>query len=397
MGKGCSGGEIPTAVIPVTVYGSNCRRAREACNVAGLLRNQATDWVRVQWKKGRDLSKHDISCLQTAFTLEARLLRVQITEARAHDRHMAIMTCRCKCKIGTKVCSPCREKSRSLLSFGKGHGWRISQGEIHLSIGRRWPWIDLAVPVVLGSETNQVAPVDLWGKARLCWYQDSWQFSLRTPYRAELHAGVGANITAIDEGIISPMTLATRVRGQRICEVIINGGEARAIKRLRNKSLGFVLSKTDCAKPGSKLHHGLPIASNKVKPKAKGQLRYFDRQLKPKAAAHMVGRDTSSLVAGDVRGIKQMSKVDQRARRYQRWQSLWWSRGQEESYLHERAGLEIEHLNKADSTNSCPECLVVGRRFKDQRKTHHKVQCRKPRALSSVQNRAKSGETPACN
>ena len=48
----------------------------------------------------------------------------------------------------------------------------------------------------------------------------------------------GDAITAIDEGVINPMTLATWVDDTTIDVTIINGREGRAIKRQRNKSVG---------------------------------------------------------------------------------------------------------------------------------------------------------------
>ena len=50
----------------------------------------------------------------------------------------------------------------------------------------------------------------------------------------------GHAVSAIDEGIINPMALATWVDDTTMDVTIINGREGRAIKRQRNKSVGVI-------------------------------------------------------------------------------------------------------------------------------------------------------------
>jgi hypothetical protein len=47
----------------------------------------------------------------------------------------------------------------------------------------------------------------------------------------------------VDEGIINPMTLATWVDEHTVDVTVINGREGKAIKRLRNKSIGSIQKK----------------------------------------------------------------------------------------------------------------------------------------------------------
>jgi putative transposase len=79
----------------------------------------------------------------------------------------------------------------------------------------------------------------------------------------------GDAISAIDEKIINPMALATWVDDKTIDVTIINGREARAIKRQRNKVIGKLQHKiSNCKisqrKPGSKKYRRLVTAKRKV-------------------------------------------------------------------------------------------------------------------------------------
>ena len=440
-----------TAVIPVSLSAADYRRAHEACHISAQLWNQATDFVHTRWKEHKDPSKYEIQHFLTALPEEYRPLHAHTTEIIAHDLGEAIKTSRANRKKGMKVRSPWRKKNYRPLSFTKGYGWRISQGKLHLSLGRKRSRIDLTIPVVFDSGTNEVVPADLWGEIQLCWNKDSRCFSLHIPYETERPVSPGDNVTAIDEGIINPMALATWVDDATICVTIINGREGRAIKRQRNKAIGSLQRKLSRTKIGSKKHRRLQAAKKKVRAKASAQLRDFDHQLSRKAANHVITHCTAKLIAGDVRGIERKTKLEGRVGRHMRQQLSQWSRGTQERYLGEKTGLDLEHLNESSSSKTCPKCLTrnrpSGRHYRcknpacgftchrdavgsinilqkaihgtyvpigtdteicvtylraterwslDQRNAHRKVQSRKARALSSAQNRARWEETPAC-
>jgi len=448
-------GQLPaqtrTAIVRVALAGSDYRRAHEACHTAALLWNQAVDWVHRERKAGRSPSKYDIRAFFTSLPRETRPLHAHSTEAIAYDLHEAIRTSRANRKNGMLVRNPWSKKNCRPLSFTRAYGWKISQGKLHLSLGRGRPGIDLDVPEVLDSQSGEVVAPDLWGEIQLCWNKDSRCFSLHIPYKTERPVSSGDNVTAIDEGIINPMTLATWADDKTICVTIINGREGRAIKRLRNKAVGSLQRGIDRTKVGSKKHRRLVLAKKRVKAKAKRQLRDFDHQMARKAADHVIAQNTGRLVVGDVRKIAYKTKVHHRANRHLRQQLSQWSRGVQETYLQEKTGLEIEHLNESGSTKTCPACLTrnrpSGRDYRcknpacgfachrdavgginilqkaihgeyvpigadtqirvtylraverwslDQRKAHRKVQRRKARALSSALNRASSGEIQTC-
>ncbi len=222
---------------------------------------------------------------------------------------------------------------------------------------------------------------------------------------------------------------------------------------LWNQAVDWVHSE---AKNGSRHHRKLVAAKKKVKASAKRALLDFDHQVARKAANHVVAHNSGRLVYGDVRGIEQRTKKRRSASRHQRQLLSQWSRGRQEHYVNEKAGLEGEHLDEAGSTKTCPACgarnrptgrdyrcvnpvcgftchrdavgainilqktlygtyvpigpdvkirvsylRAVERWSKDQREAHRKVERRKverrkARALSSARNRASSGEVPAC-
>ena len=107
----------------------------------------------------------------------------------------------------------------------------------------------------------------------LCWDRDKRHFSLHIPYETLREVSVGDAFSAIDEGIINSMGLATWVDDKTIDVTIINGREARAIKRQRNKAVGQLQHKISRCKNGSKKHKRLVAARKKINSKAKLSLR----------------------------------------------------------------------------------------------------------------------------
>ncbi len=436
-------GTMRTAVVAVTLPGSDYRRAHDSAHAAALLWNQVVGWVHAEWRGGRSPGKYDVQSFITSINPEDRPLHAHTTEMIAHDLHDAIKASRTNRKNGMKVRAPWRKKNNRPLSFTKGYGWRVSGGRLYLSLGRGRPRITLPIPAVVDSGSGEVVAVDAWGEIQLCWDIDAREWSLHIPYTTVRQVSIGENVTAIDEGIINSMVLATWAGERTIDVTVINGREGRAVKRLRNRSAGALQRKISRAKNGSRRHRGLVAAKKKVKAKANRSLRDFDHQVARKAADHVIAHDTGRLVYGDVRGIEQKTKKRRSAGRHQRQILSQWSRGRQERYVDEATRLEGEHLDEAGSTKTCtacgarnrptgrdyrcknPDCgfachrdavgainilqkaihgayvpigpdttirvtylRAVERWSKDQRNAHQKVQRRKARALSSAQNRA---------
>ncbi|MHB1763711.1 MAG: nuclease/transposase family protein, partial [Acidimicrobiales bacterium] len=348
---------VRTATVLVSLSGADYRRAHDSCHLAAGLWNQAVDWVHSEWKAGRNPGKYEIRALLTSLPLEDRPLHAHSTESIGYDLHEAIKTSRTNRKNGRKVRAPWRKKNYRPLLFTKGYGWRITPaGALNLSLGRGRPGIVLPTPVVHDSATGMEVPPALWGEIQLCWDIDARRWSLHIPYGTTRETSTGDGVTAIDEGIINPMALATWAGERTIDVTIINGREGRAIKRLRNKSVGAIQRKLSKAKNGSKHHRKLVAAKKRVQARAKRALLDFDHQVARKAANHVLAHGTSRLVYGDVRGIEQRTKSRRSASRHQRQSLLQWSRGRHEHYVDEKAGLEGEHLDEAGSTKTCPAC-----------------------------------------
>ena len=267
------------------------------------------DWVHVEWKAKRSPSKNDVQSFLNSLPRQDRPLHAHTTEIIAHDLSEAITTFRTNSKKGIKVSSPWRKKNYRPLSFSKGYGWRISKGQLHLSLGRGRPRIDLAVPTVLDSATGEKVPSELWGEIQLCWDRDTRHFSLHIPHTTLREVSAGGSVTAIDEGIINSMALATWVDEKTVDVTVINGREGRSIKRQRNKAIGQLQRKISKCKNGSRKHHRLVMAKKKINGKTKLSLCDFDHQVSHKAANHVINHNTERLVVGDVRGIEQGNQV----------------------------------------------------------------------------------------
>ncbi len=438
-----------TAIVAFPLLGANYRRAHDAHHVAAGLWDRAVDWVHAEWKAKRSPGKYDIQSFLTSLPRDERPLHAHTTEIIAHDLHQAIRTSRTNRKNAMLVRAPWRKKNYRPLSFSRGYGWRIRPDDrLSLSLGRGRPPIVGPLPIVEDSATGEAVPVELWGEVQLCWDQDNRQHSLHIPYKTCRQVSTGEAVTAIDEGIINPMALATYVDARTIDVTIINGREARAIKRQRNKAVGALQRKLSRTKNGSRKHRRLVAAKKRIKGKVRLALRDFDHQVARKAATHVIEHATGRIVIGDVRGIEQKTKQRRRIGRHGRQQVSQWSRGVEEKYLEENTGLDPEHLDETWSTKTCPACgarnrptgrdyrcknpecgftchrdavgainilqkaihgeyvpigpdvtirvtylRAVERWSSDQRSAHRKVQCRKARALSIAQNRALAGDT----
>ncbi|MHB8289682.1 MAG: RNA-guided endonuclease InsQ/TnpB family protein [Acidimicrobiales bacterium] len=435
-----------TAIIPVTLSGADYRRAHDAHHIAAGLWDQAVDRVHGEWKAKRSPGKYDIQSFLTSLPREQRPLCAHTTEAIAHDLHEAIKTARTNSSNAMKVRFLRQKKNYWPLSFSKDHGPRVRpDNRINLSLGRLRPGIVLAMPAITDPATGELVFPGLWGEIQLCWDQDNRQFSVHIPYTSRRSVSAGEAVTAIDEGIINPITLATWVDETTIDITIINGREARAIKRQRNKAVGGLQRKLSKTKNGSRKHHRLPAATKRTKGKARLVLRDFDHQVARKAANHVIAH-TAHLVVGDVRGIEHKTKQKRRIGRSSRQQLSQFSRGTEERYLAEKTGLDIEYLNESGSTKTRPVCAArnqpSGRDYRckvcnftchrdalgainilqeamhrdyvpiganivirvtylrdvlcwspDQRLTHRMVQCRKAITPSSAKNQASAGET----
>jgi putative transposase len=174
---------------------------------------------------------------------------------------------------------------------------------------------------------------------------------------------------AIDEGIINPLTLAHQAPDGAREVMVINGRSGRAIKRGRNKTVAKLSAMLSRCKNGSRRHRRLTAAKRKAQGKAEARLRDFNHQTTAKAnkavrAVHALHQAeapdgvtvTMRVVVGDVRGIEQRTNQRRRVNRSTRQQLSQWERGIHEHQLAYKAGLKIEHINEAYTSQACPAC-----------------------------------------
>ena len=152
---------------------------------------------------------------------------------------------------------------------------------------------------------------------------------------AARNALVGDKLAAIDEGIINPMAIAVRDDAGHFDVLVIGGREARSIRRGRNKHVSAYQQRISRAKAGSKRHRRLVMAKKSAQGRARRQLRDFDHQVVVKARGFLSDKGAGRVVAGNLSGIEQRTKRDQRLGHRQRQQVSQWSRGRQERYLAE--------------------------------------------------------------
>ena len=361
-----------TAICPVRLSNGDYRRAHEAAHIAAEIWNKSVAWTRSEWAEVRNPSKYDIQKFITSLPSDERPLHAHTSEGIAHDLHDAIVTARTLRAKGIKTRSPWREKKYRPLSFSAHYGWRVSNGhprldapKLRLSLGRGRAPIWVALPHFRDPTTNEPVTPERWGEAKLCWDSDNRQWGLHIAYSPpERLVGDPGVTAAIDEGIINPMAVAVARPDQATPAfdvLVVNGREARSIKRRRNKAVGAISSRLSRAQPGSKRHRRLIQAKKRAQGSTAKQLRDFDHQVTHKVASFIDHHDAGRVVVGDVRGIERYTNQKRRVSRSTRQQLSQWGRGRQERYLAHKTGRKIEHVNEAYTSQTCPACNTRNR------------------------------------
>lgn len=364
-----------TAVVPARLNGADYRRAHEASHALAKLWNLAVVHLRAEWGAGRHPSIYDFKRWLTSLPVDQRPFHAHSAQAVAFDLFEACRTATINRKNGLKVRYPWRKHTYRPLSFTAGFGWRVtSNARLSLSLGRGRTPITVQLPTLVDPETAAVVPTKEWGEIQLCWDRDArlWSLHISVPSQAAAPRLDPAKSTAVDEGIINPMTLSTMTRdadGARVIEVtVINGREARAIKRRRNKAVGQLSRKISRCADGSRRRRKLVRAKKRAQARAKAQLRDFNHQVSRKAADFAIEHGTGSIMVGDVRGIEDKTRQKRRASPSTRQQLSQWERGAQEALLAHKCGVKLEHIDESYSSKACPACLTrnrpKGRRYR---------------------------------
>ena len=446
-----------TVVVPVDLTPAGWRAAHVAAHAVAGVWNDAVAWVRAQWAAG-NWSVGVYACKRYLSTLPplARPLHAHTTQAVAFDLFDAIATFRRNRKAGMKVRAPWRHKNYRPLSFTRGYGWRVNPaGKLSMSLGRARAPIVVNLPSIVDTATGQPVAPGQWGEIRLCWDRDArrWSLHIAIPTIAAPMLDC-SKVTAIDEGIINPVTLAayapdSTMSSPVIDVTVVNGRHARSIKRRRNKTIAALDRTMSRCADGSRRRKKLVRAKKQAKAAAAAALRNANHHVSRKAAKFVLAHDTGRIVAGDVRGIERNTRRKQRANRSTRQQLSQWDRGKHETLISHKTGVTLEHIDESYSSQTCPACLTrnrpCGRRYRcrgcgftchrdavgainilmrathgcytridpnthvrvtylravrrwspDQQQTHRKAQRRKARARSNAQNRAAGGAVAGC-
>jgi putative transposase len=357
-----------TAIVPVRLTGTTYRAAHTAAHAAAEIWNNAVEWVHATWADGLDPDVWAIKKYLLTLTPHERPLHTHTTQEIAFDLADAIATFRVNRRNGLPAKAPHHHKNYRPLSFTRGYGWQVTDDHrLRLSLGRGRAPILVPIPLVTDPATGVPVLPGAWGEIRLCWDIDarSWTLHIAVPTTAPPPLDPD-KIVAIDEGIINPLTLAayapdSTTAAPVIDVTVINGREARAIKRRRNKTIGALARQQSRSVNGSRRHKRLARARKAVNASAKAELRDFNHQVTRKAATYIAAHDTGRIIVGDVRGIEQRTRARQRANRSTRQQLSQWERGTHETLLAHKTGAPVIHIDESYSTQTCPACLTRNR------------------------------------
>lgn len=361
-----------TSIVPITLTSVQNRAAHAAAHSVAGVWNHAVDWVRGEWDSGNyQVSVYD--CKKYLYTLpnEVRPVHSHSTAAVAFELFDAIKTYRENKKQNVRgVHAPWRHKNYRPITFTRNFGWRVNRdGRLMLSFGRGRSPVTLPVPVVTDPLSGESISAVLWGEIQLCWDRDArrWSLHVAVPTVSPVMLDP-SRVVAIDEGIINSMTLAARQVDGSFDVAVINGREARSVKRLRNKSVGQLQRKLSRTQDGSRRHRKLRLAKKKVQARSNAQLRDFNHQVARKAANFAQAHDTGRIVVGDVRGIEQRTRQRRKKNPSTRQQLSQWERGTQEQLLAHKTGVKLTHIDESYSSQTCPACLArnrpSGRRYR---------------------------------
>lgn len=359
-------GVYRTAVAVVELTPADYRHAHDAAHRAGLFWNLAVKELRDWWTT----HESDPSVLELRRVVYAAA-GSELMRLHSHTRSIivddlidAVATYRENLKAGRRSRAPWRHKNYRPLSFTARNGWIERDGWIILSGGRSSPKISFRAPTITDPATGAVVKPDEWGEGQLCWDRNNRRWEWHVAYRTTTPPVLDpTRVLALDPGIINSFTTAHET--DTTYEVtVISGRAGRSIKHRRNTAVaGIVRAQSKCVK-GSRRWRKLEAARKQVSGKATDALRNFDHHVARHVTTIAQTADTGRIIAGDVRGIERNTArtLKRRFGRNQRRRLSQWSRGRQERYIAEKAGLDtIEHQNEAWSSKTCPACSTRNR------------------------------------
>lgn len=351
---------------PVRIEGASYRHAHQACHQAALIWNELVSALRDHWD--REESDPSVKQLRDVmYGLDPLLLdglHAHTKQAIVDDLVDAVATYRANRDNGdAETRAPWRKKNYRPLEFTHDYGWRCTRdGGLMLSMGRKAKPIILPLPEVIDPKTGKPIPDSEWGTIQLCWDINARRWSLHIAVPAgKPKTGDPHVMAGIDEGIINPMTIA--VETTNAYEVlVINGRHSRAVKHYRNTRIARLQQKLSRCVEGSKRWRKLDAKRKKIEARAKNAILNADHQASRKAADFIQRHNAGQIIAGDVRDIERNTRKQEDKRvknkKGQRRRLSQWSRGRQEDLLEYKTGLEVQHIDEAYSSKTCPACLA---------------------------------------
>jgi putative transposase len=186
----------------------------------------------------------------------------------------------------------------------------------------------------------------------LIWRNGYW-LSITMEVPEKLHVQ-GNQVVAADLGEIHAITLTSGGEA-----VVISGRQLRSVKHYRNKSIGKIQRKLARCKKGSKRYCKLKRALSRVSAKCHRQVKDLNHKITHEAVNWCVEHETHTLVIGDVSGIGQNTKQQNRLNQTNRQKISQWEHYKHKEYLKYQCaevGIEIVLEDEANTSKNCPKC-----------------------------------------
>lgn len=280
-------------------------------------------------------------------------LHSQSAQAVADQFYDAIHSWRKQRESNPNIKPPHKQKKFNKIIF-KSSAISLKNGSLYLSRGRGYD------PIVFDWEYGKPK------RAEIGWNDEHDKYELRVQYKAEPEDRTTGDKTAgIDLGEIHLAFVSTRDD----C-FSLNGKELRAKRQYQNKLKAKLDSKIDRKERGSNRWWKLVNTKNNQLADVRNQIRDICHKMSRKLVEVCLERDVSTLVLGDVRNIRKgMDCGEKRNQQLHQWVHGTFRRMVE--YKAKLSGMDVELINEAYTSRTCPDCGVV----KDNSPNSRNFQC----------------------
>lgn len=244
---------------------------------------------------------------------------------------------------------------------------KIVDGRMRLSLAQGQPRLWIELPQHLRS-----LPEKAFRQVQLCYSHatntNTWHLTVEDG--AVARASQNSGIMAVDLGEIHP---AACTDGETT--TIITCRELRANAQHRNKKTSKLQERIARCKRGSKRHRKLVQSRKKLQAKTKNRQRDMLHKVSRAIVEEAEAMGARTIVMGDVRTVADKTAQEKRLNRQARQKIANWPHGQLRQYVFYKAaarGIEVEILNEAYTSKTCPQC---GQRNKPRGRTYRCPVC----------------------